>query len=180
MIKVTVQARRNLEIITNLAVLIVCLTGMAMLLRVGVMGHLSDPKSVAGHPEALKQGQIFRANSTLGISGPALVLALSTTCHFCAESLPFYKRLEETHRGPGAPPIVLIFPDSKSDVDTFLRDLSPSTLAVLTGQDFSAIGVAGTPTVLLLDAKGVIQKVWRGKLSTEKEREIMDAAGFSM
>jgi hypothetical protein len=64
-------------------------------------------------------------------------------------------------------------------VDTFLKEVSPLTFSVFAGQDFSQIGIAATPTVLLLDADGVIRKMWRGKLSAEKEREIMDAAGLT-
>jgi len=40
--------------------------------------------------------------------------------------------------------------------------------------DFQSLQVGGTPTLLLVDSKGIVQKVWLGKLSEAKEKEVLD------
>jgi hypothetical protein len=36
-----------------------------------------------------------------------------------------------------------------------------------------SIGVTGTPTILLVNENGVVSNYWRGKLSPEKEAEVL-------
>jgi len=35
------------------------------------------------------------------------------------------------------------------------------------------VGISGTPTILLVDKKGVISDLWVGKLTEEKEAEVL-------
>ena len=37
------------------------------------------------------------------------------------------------------------------------------------------IGVRGTPTMLLVNSKGVVTKVWVGKVQPEQEQEVLTA-----
>jgi len=37
------------------------------------------------------------------------------------------------------------------------------------------IGVRGTPTILLVDGKGVVTKLWTGKLQAQAEDEVLAA-----
>ena len=37
----------------------------------------------------------------------------------------------------------------------------------------SSIGVAGTPTLLLVDARGKVSDVWRGKLQPDEEEKVI-------
>ena len=39
----------------------------------------------------------------------------------------------------------------------------------------ASLGVAGTPTMLLVDGRGVVTRMWVGKLDTEKENEVISA-----
>ena len=36
-------------------------------------------------------------------------------------------------------------------------------------------GAAGTPTLLLVDQDGIVKRTWVGKLTSDKEREALDA-----
>jgi hypothetical protein len=40
--------------------------------------------------------------------------------------------------------------------------------------NFQSLQIGGTPTLLLVDSNGIVQKVWLGKLSETKEKEVMD------
>lgn len=176
--KVTAKARRKLEVITNLAVLLVCVAILVALFRVGAMAHLPGSRRQPTQVTVLEQGQIFRAASALHITGrPALVLALNTNCHFCAESLPFYRRLRDVGQDATAPPIIMIFPNSRPEVQAFLKDFDSASPSAFAEQDFTDFGISGTPTVVWLDAKGVIRRMWIGKLSADEEREIMNIVG---
>lgn len=38
---------------------------------------------------------------------------------------------------------------------------------------FASIGVTATPTLLLVNEEGVVSNYWRGRLSTDKETEVL-------
>ena len=40
--------------------------------------------------------------------------------------------------------------------------------------NFQSLQIGGTPTLLLVDSNGVVQKVWLGKLTEAKEQEVLD------
>jgi hypothetical protein len=48
----------------------------------------------------------------------------------------------------------------------------PTVTAVKRGD----LKVSGTPTLLLVDRSGAVQRIWRGKLSPPQENEVLEAA----
>ncbi len=40
--------------------------------------------------------------------------------------------------------------------------------------NFQSLQIGGTPTLLLVDSDGVVQKVWLGKLPEAEEQEVLD------
>jgi peroxiredoxin len=105
-------------------------------------------------------------------SNENLVLALSTTCHFCSESAEFYRRLVPTAESHGAS-VFAVLPQSLAASQRYLKALGVSVPQILQSP-LESIDVAGTPTLLVVDARGKIRKAWIGKLSGEREREIME------
>lgn len=102
-----------------------------------------------------------------------LVLALSTGCHFCDESAGFYKRLIPTANSHGVQ-VLAVLPQPLSEGRTYLDSLGVSAPKVLESP-LTVIGVSGTPTLLLLDRKGQIQKAWVGKLTPEGEQQVFSS-----
>jgi thioredoxin-related protein len=99
-----------------------------------------------------------------------LVLALSTQCHFCTESAPFFQRIQR-ETAPNLK-MVAVLPQPVSDAHKYLEgegvhidDVRQATL--------SAIGVTGTPTLLLVDSSGKVADVWRGKLDPDQEAGVL-------
>lgn len=86
----------------------------------------------------------------------SLVLIMSTTCHFCTDSLPFYKSLSE--RVAGRLFVVAIFPQSESEARKYLESSGVRVNQVLSLTP-DTLGVRGTPTVLLLDQEGRVKNV---------------------
>jgi peroxiredoxin len=102
-----------------------------------------------------------------------LVLALSTTCHFCSESADFYKRLvpDATRHGIN---VVAVLPQPPNSSRSYLNGLGVSVPEIFQSS-LGSIDVTGTPTLLVVDAKGKILKAWIGKISGAQEEEVLEA-----
>jgi len=104
---------------------------------------------------------------------------MRTGCHFCAESLPFYKHLGEMERSNALQAHLLaVMPDEKEFGAKYLKDAGVTVDAVF-GQSPDSIKVSGTPTLMLIDSKGRVQHAWIGKQSPQGEQEIISAANAS-
>ena len=100
---------------------------------------------------------------------------MSTRCHYCAESLPFYKQLAEAQRTGGREThVVAVFPNPEAEVRQYVQqnNLDSETIA---GVDFGALSISGTPAAVLIDEGGKIRDFRLGKLSQDEEQQIMKA-----
>jgi thioredoxin-related protein len=103
-------------------------------------------------------------------NGQTLVFALSTQCHFCKESAPFYRRLRQDLGG--SIKMIAVLPQSVAEAQQYLeaegvrfdqvRQLAPA-----------GVGVRGTPTILLVDSRGIVSRVWTGRLQEEEEEQVL-------
>jgi hypothetical protein len=105
-------------------------------------------------------------------SDQTLVLVLSTGCIYCTESASFYKELAQKRAKQGNTSFVAVLPQP---VDASRKYLSDLGIAVDDVRQLppNSIGVRGTPTLLLVNKDGVVTDSWRGKLSPDKELEVM-------
>lgn len=101
-----------------------------------------------------------------------LVLGLQTTCHFCTDSGPFFQKL--TAAASGNTKIVAVLPQSVEESKQYLSKLGVNVDEIRTAP-LSAINVSGTPTMMLVNDKGVVKKVWVGKLPEDKQTEVLSA-----
>lgn len=106
-------------------------------------------------------------------SKKTLVLYLSTSCHFCNESSPFYRRLVEKAVDNRGLKLVAVMPEDTSEARNHLQELGVNISDVYSAE-FGSIGVNATPTLLLVDDSGTISDMWRGKLTSQKETEVLD------
>jgi len=98
-------------------------------------------------------------------------MVLSSKCKFCSESAGFYKRIiAETRCGKAR--LVGVFPEDIKDASKYLQEIDVSLDSVIQVPLFS-IGVIGTPTLILVNEKGVVINIWTGRLSNEKEAEVI-------
>lgn len=100
-----------------------------------------------------------------------LVLALQASCRFCNESAPFYKRIIDS---VGNKPVrlVAVFPTENQQNISHLKDLGLSAMEVRQSS-LDSLQVGGTPTLMLTNDKGEITDFWVGKLTPEKEAEVL-------
>jgi len=101
--------------------------------------------------------------------GRTLLLALSTGCHFCTDSAPFYQRVSQEH---GDTHLVAVFPQEASDGEQYLSKLGIQVDEVKQAS-FVELGITGTPTLALIDNSGKVLKIWEGALSPENENEVL-------
>lgn len=101
-----------------------------------------------------------------------LVLALQTTCHFCNESAPFYKRLAQAAENKNVK-IVAVFPTGNEENAAHMKELGLESIPVRQ-QTLNSLQVSGTPTLILTNEKGEITEYWVGKLPPEKETEVLN------
>ncbi|HEX8174114.1 MAG TPA: thioredoxin-like domain-containing protein [Pyrinomonadaceae bacterium] len=170
------KLKKYLEVTTNVAVLLVAVAVLSALAW-GYFVHNQKPQFQSG----FQRGQSFAQLPTVSYnSAPqTLLIAMSTTCHYCSESIPFYKQLAEAQQSSGnAIHIVAVFPNSENEVKQYIQQ-SQLNVDTVAETDFKALNVAGTPTLLLIDKDGKILDFWVGKLSKDNEQQVIKAINGS-
>jgi hypothetical protein len=160
---------RKLEIATNVAILVVATLASVVLVRNYLFPRAKSerPRPVVVGTTLSVPGFDWRAN------GNTLVLALSTNCHYCSESAPFYRRLmDELSRRRVH--LTAVLPQNADESGAYLR-----TLQLPVGDvrqiPLRTLQIRGTPTLLLVDERGVVRHVWEGKLTAEREQQVLAA-----
>ena len=101
-----------------------------------------------------------------------LVLAVSTQCHFCKESTPFYRKLQE--QVGKSLKTVAILPQSVAAAEQYLNGESVHVDQVRQ-VTLGDIGIRATPTMLLVNSAGVVTKIWVGRIKPEQEQDVLTA-----
>src|SRR5262245_3224669 len=157
----------NLERASHIAFIGACL----VLVAIGVAryrGFESGPKATEGVSRGRLVGQV--SNSSSGTF--TVFVAVSSVCSFCTESMAFYGRLVDTvksnHRS-----VRVVF-GSVEPVATTIRYLAehavkPDEIIGLP----DTIPIKGTPTLLVVDERGVVKDGWLGRLTAQQERALI-------
>lgn len=161
----------RLEIAANIVLLLTCL---------GICFELISKHRVAGStPAGISRGRLGVGN-TLTLSSVDwaqskwnLVLILSSKCKYCRESEPFHRRLLSLANSTGAVrAVALVLGTSTSDPAYPHSAELDFTLVRLTKP--AEIGSVGTPSILLVDNRGVVAHMWRGKMPPESEDSVIE------
>src|SRR5215204_4368903 len=159
---------KKLEIAANVAIIVLAI----LLGGVVVKRYLWTSAPVQGSaaaqppdaPPTIKPGaNVQVADYNWSESDNTLVMVLSTTCHFCTESGPFYKRLVEARSDKKKVRVVAVFPQGETDARQYLEKLGVVADEIRSAPPMS-LGVRGTPTLILTDSKGSAVNTWIGKL----------------
>jgi len=152
---------------------------------IDILTPFSSPWKVLNLPTK-KNNTLTAVGSTVSLAGvnwtktgvnwtknsQTLVLALKDGCHFCADSAEFYRQLDQDKTIRRRTTLVAVLPGLQRDSRAYLRQQGVSVDKVLQS-DLRSIGIGATPTLLLIDGKGVITRSWVGKLSPEWESEVI-------
>lgn len=167
--------RSYLEIATNISVLIVAVALLITLVSV----RLTRSPGVSGFDSGFRKGEILPSLPSIDYGGTpqTMLIAMSTRCSYCKESLPFYKQLvEEQSKRSDATRVVAIFPNNETDVQQY-KQQNQLNIDSFAGVNLSALKIAATPTIILADSSGKVRDFWIGKLSKEDENQVLKAMG---
>lgn len=155
---------KYLDRIANAAVIV----GVAVFLVIAIRGGLFRRQPSLNSPASF----LGKTISLPGVRFPkhdSFVLAISTTCHFCKESLPFYKELAT--RSEGKADVYAVLPQPQTDANSFIQQAEiPSAHVVSVSLD--TIGVHGTPTLFVVDSGGKIKDAWIGLLNDQAKQKV--------
>jgi hypothetical protein len=168
-----VKIREVIEITANLALITAVVVGLAVFLHrqssapVGTVASGGAP--LIQHPAVGTkidiQGVDWRAHKS------TLVVAISSACHYCMDSTPFYSQL--THSAHQAP-IVVVMPQSQEEARAFLQQYSITPNNTVS-TDLANIQVQATPTLLLISSSGTVTRSWVGELTEIQKKQVIDA-----
>lgn len=105
-------------------------------------------------------------------NGRTLVLALSTQCHFCTASAPFFRTLVE--QSSNNVKTVAVFPQPVDEAQKYLNG-EGVRVDQIAQADLNRIGVRGTPTMLLVNSVGAVTNVWVGELQPSQQVQVLNA-----
>lgn len=154
----------RLEVVSNVAIVVLA----AVVGFVALRNYVFTPRPVAELP----QGTRLSLPDVRWDTRPhTLVMVLSKDCHFCSASADFYRRLvEETARL--RVPVIAALPDEPATSRQYLGALGIA-VADVRSISLRSLGVAATPTLVLVDASGAVTRSWVGQLPAEREAEVM-------
>ena len=163
------KVHQKVEFVANILIIVVALA---------VGGVLVHKYFFAAAPQ-----QAARAKPTVGAKmemtevnfsqqPKTLILALQTTCGYCNESAPFYKRVIETVGNKNIK-LVAVFPAEIEEGAAHLKKLGLTNMEVRSSS-LDSLQVSGTPTLILTNEKGEVTDYWVGKLTPDKEAEVIN------
>jgi hypothetical protein len=162
---------KRIELVANLAIIVVATLLAVVLVRSYLLRRPSATQTTATSG--------IRAGTNLSLpgvdwsaNGQTLVMALSTQCHFCTESAPFYQRLaQERAKNPNLR-LIAVFPQATPEGQEYLKGLGVNVDDVRQSK-LESLGVSGTPTLIMANNQGIVEDSWRGRLTGDKEAEVL-------
>jgi hypothetical protein len=101
------------------------------------------------------------------IKGPALLIVTRSGCSFCTESLQFYGSLS------GISMVWVAVGEDAASNRRYLESHGLKPQTVITVEESGLIKVRSTPTLILMGPSGRVVRSWVGKLSSDRESELI-------
>lgn len=162
---------RTIEVIANVAIICVALSLGGVLFSRTIRSYRGTVSESAETAPG-KEQKIQLPGIDWSRNEQTLVLAISSTCHFCAESAAFYRDIRARTRVH----TVAVLPQSVSEGRNYLSNLGVQVDELLQ-VPLSSIDVNGTPTLLLVSRDGTVIRRWLGKLPPDLEKEVLLSVG---
>jgi hypothetical protein len=160
---------QRVELIANVTIIV------AAVLIVGVVAEKyffrSTPRGRPSRLQPVIGSKIDLSNVNWASHPKTLILALQRGCRFCEESAPFYKRIAASVRGRNVQ-LVAAFPTEVEESTAHLAALGLEGLEVRQSS-LESLQTSGTPTLILTNDKGEVTDYWLGKLTPDKETEVL-------
>lgn len=169
------KAAKIIEISTNLSIILVSLLLGATLVKYYLLpaapAGAGDPRGGAG--ELSVGAQVPLPGADWPQSERTLLMVLSANCRYCTESAEFYRRLAQERTNRPSLRLLAVMPHEIEQGRSYLEGLGVRVDEVMRAPAGTP-GVRGTPTLILVDNQGVARNIWVGKLTTERESEVLN------
>jgi hypothetical protein len=167
--------KKMIEMTTNVAIIVVC----GLLCWTAITHKTVDLRALAerdGAPPRLKGLTLPQLSGYRWGSHPeTLVLALRGDCHYCKDSMPFYRRLSDLEKNNSLHAHLLAVMPSDQKSGAAALQSGGLTVESVFDQPLDSIRVSGTPTLLLLDSNGRVTDAWGGQLTSQGEDDVIAA-----
>jgi hypothetical protein len=160
---------KHLDRIANIAVIVGVAVFLALVLHNRPWRSSAPLPSQAATAEALKGKPIRVSGLDFPRSRASVLLVISKTCHFCEESLPFYRALATDTQGKAD--LLAVLPQPRPEAEAYLKAAGVTATQVASAPP-TQLGVTGTPTLVLLDRSGKVQEVWLGFLDGARQAQV--------
>ena len=162
---------RTVEVIANVAIICVAIALGVVLITRTIRSHRA-PTSEPVNTAPVKGQKIQLPGVDWSKNEQTLVLAVSSTCHFCTESAGFYRDIRARSRVH----LLAVLPQSVNEGRTYLSNLGVQVDEVVQAP-LSSIDVSGTPTLILVSREGTVIRTWVGKLPPDSEKDLLVSVG---
>jgi peroxiredoxin len=173
-----VNSRNTYQVLLH--VVVVCLALQVVLLS--KQNRQLKERGSAMRQEELKVGDHFSmsrldpvhiGSSLDTTSARQLVFVMTTTCTFCKQTIPFWNEI--VSRTKSQVELIAISLDSRdSTIEFAQRNGITFPLFACTNrkQFMNENKVSSVPLTILRNREGVVERLWAGKLDSEKEKEV--------
>jgi hypothetical protein len=162
---------RTIEVIANVAIICVAIALGVVLVSRSVRSYRGTA-SESANTATVKNQKIELRGVDWSKNEKTLVMAISSTCHFCTESAAFYRDI----RAHARVHTVAVLPQSVNEGRNYLSNLGVQVDEVLQAP-LNSINVSGTPTLMLVGRDGTVIRTWLGKLPPDSEKEVFLSLG---
>jgi len=159
---------KKIELVANVAIILVALLiGGVFVKKYFFNTHPQQPVKITAGTKVPLQNVDWAKN------GQTLLLVLQKGCHFCAESAPFYQGLTQEMESSKSTKLIAVLPQEVNESQQYLADLKvPISEVKKINPNF--LGVNATPTLILVNNAGEVIDSWTGKLTPDKELEVLN------
>jgi len=108
-----------------------------------------------------------------------LLIYVSSQCQFCSASMGFYRALAEQERqAAGEIQVAALSREHQNVLETYLRENGLNVKAATIGAD-TLSKLQQTPTLLLVNRTGHLERFWVGQLDRDAELAVFEALGLA-
>lgn len=158
----------KLEITTHVFLIGVCCLAGGLLIE---QRFFSEPDNESSAPNLV--GRVVKLPGADWQSAPvSVLLQISSTCHYCNESMPFYRQMMAARQAaPAKVPVIVASADAVGVMQQHLADQQVNVDKVLHSR-LEGFGTL-TPTVYIVDSKGMVRRVFVGELDASGQKELL-------
>ena len=161
---------KRAELAANIAIVIVALLLAVVLVKRFVLEK--EPANPAAANQ-LAAGERVPLNDVEWVQNKhTLLLVLQKGCRYCTESAPFYQRLIQETANRSDVKLIALLPQTVTEGKQYLDEIGVGITDIRQVAP-NQVKVGGTPTLILVDEKGVATDVWKGKLPADAEAKVL-------